>query len=327
MNLISLYDSLSIPETDKKVFNAIAIPEYPEFRVAIDIDGNAVLLLSVIEHVRDFSLKNVRLKYLQLEQNIECKILENGSSRSQAFTVVLFKSVDRHLQEYFLRVSETFIKAIGKNPSQKVITDTLKRLVEVFKVLSESPTNTVSGLWGELFVIDNSRSPKLLVDYWHNLPEEKFDFNAGQERMEVKSSSSFERSHIFSSEQLNPPVGTQVLIASLFVRQQNKGISLQQLINNISEKISDDYALLDKLNSIVCATLGNTLDHGLAMCFDYEIAKQSLQFYRHQDIDKIEQVNIPDNVSEVCFRSDLSSLKATELINIVKIDSNLYSAL
>ena len=74
MSLIQLYDTLSFPENDNNVFNAIAIPEFPDFRIAIDAEGNAILLLSVMKRIKDISLKNFRLKYLQLEQNIECKI-------------------------------------------------------------------------------------------------------------------------------------------------------------------------------------------------------------------------------------------------------------
>lgn len=80
MNLIELYDTLSIPENDTKVFNAIAIPEYPEFRIAIDFEGNAVLLLSVTKRIKDISLKNFRLKYLQLEQILNVKFQKTGQA-------------------------------------------------------------------------------------------------------------------------------------------------------------------------------------------------------------------------------------------------------
>src|SRR5690606_36582657 len=192
MNLIDLYDSLSLPENDSKVFKAIPIPEYPNFRVAIDFEGNAVLLLSVTKRIKDISLKNFRLKYLQLEQNIECKISENGESRLQIFTVMTFRSVDRNLQQYFLRIAETFVKAIGINATQQQVVTSLKRFIEVFKALTDIPTNTVNGLCTELFLIENSSNPQTLLEYWHIIPEEKFDFNAGTERIEVKSSSTFE---------------------------------------------------------------------------------------------------------------------------------------
>lgn len=237
MNLIDLYDSLNLPENDSKVFNAIPIPEYPNFRVAIDFEGNAVLLLSITKKIKDLSLKNFRLKYLQLEQNLDCKVFENDFFKHQTFTVITFRCSDRNLQEYFLRISETLVKTIGQNPTQQQVIDSLKKFVEVFTSLTDSPKNTISGLWAELFLIENSSNPKELINYWHNLPEEKFDFNAGTERIEVKSSSNFERKHIFSSEQLNPPSDTQVLIASIFLKQHISGDNIQQLIRESQKKL------------------------------------------------------------------------------------------
>jgi hypothetical protein len=326
MNLIDLYDSLSLPENDVKVFNAIPIPEYPNFRVAIDFEGNAVLLLSVSKRIKDLSLKNFRLKYLQLEQNIECKIYESDSFKLQTFTVITFRCSDRNLQEYFLRISESLVKTVGQNPTQQQVIDSLKKFVEVFKTLTDSPTNTVNGLWAELFLIENSTNPKELINYWHNIPEEKFDFNAGTERIEVKSSSTFERKHIFSAEQLNPPTDTQVLIASIFLKQHNSGNSIQHLIDRISEKIDYEFETVEKLNTIVFRTLGSSLEHSIGVKFDYEIAQQSLRFYRYQDIDKIEEVHIPNNVSEVKYKSDLTSIKAIEL-NKLKERKGLFNAI
>lgn len=326
MNLIYLYDSLSLPENDSKVFNAMPIPEYPNFRVAIDFEGNAVLLLSVSKRIKDLSLKNFRLKYLQLEQNLECKIYENDSFKFQIFTVITFRCSDRNLQEYFLRISESLVKTVGQNPTQQQVIDSLKKFIEVFKTLTDSPTNTVNGLWAELFLIENSTNPKELINYWHNIPEEKFDFNAGTERIEVKSSSNFERKHIFSAEQLTPPSDTQVLIASIFLRQHNSGNSIQYLIDSISEKIDYEIDTVEKLNTIVFRTLGSSLEHSIGVKFDYDIAQQSLRFYRHQDIDKIEEFHIPNNVSEVHYKSDLTTIKTAELIRL-KEKKRLFNAL
>lgn len=326
MNLIELFNTLLIPENDRQVFNAIAIPEFPEFRIAINFEGNAILLLSVTNRIKNISLKNFRLQYLQIEHNIECKISENEISRLQTFTVITFRSIDRNLREYFLRIAETLIKAIGINPTQKKIIDSLKKFIEVFKVLTDAPTNTVNGLWAELFLIDNATNPKELLEYWHNIPEEKFDFNAGIERIEVKSSSTFERKHIFSSEQLNPPIDTQVLIASIFVKQSNSGVTIQQLIENISDKVDNAYEMTEKLNKIVCKTLGNSLENSISIKFDYEIAKQSLRFYKHQDISKIEAIHIPKEISEVRYKSDLTETKQAE-INKLTDKLRLFNAI
>lgn len=317
MNLIELYDSLSIPEEgNEKVFNAVPIPDYPNFRIAVNIEGNPVLLLSVINPVRNVSLKNFRLKYLQLAQNIECKITENIKTSFETFTVVTFMSEDRHLREYFLRVSESLVKLLNAKPTQEQVIETINKFVEIFRSLSDIPTNTVQGLWTELFFIDNSKQAKTLLNYWHNIPEERFDFNSGAEKIEIKSNSNFERIHTFSFEQLNPPPGPQVLIASVFVRQNNSGKNIQQLIDNISVKVQDDFELIDKLNSIICRTLGNSLEQSIKIKFDYQIAKDSLQFYKHQDIKKIEEIHIPAEVSEVRYKSDLSEINSTDIATL-----------
>jgi hypothetical protein len=326
MNLIELYDSLAFPKEGKeKTFNAIPIPQYPSFRIAVDFEGNPVLLLSVPNGVKNIVLKNFRFRYLQLEQNIECKISENGKSSFQTFTVITFTSADRNLQEYFLRISETLVKVLS-NKSQRQVVDSLNKFVEVFRSLTDTPTNTVHGLWSELFLIDNSKNPQALLNYWHSIPEEKFDFNSGEEKIEVKSNSSFERQHTFSSEQLNPPTGTHLLIASIFVRQNNRGQNILQLVESITTKIQNDITLIDKLNSNVCKTLGNSLEQSIRIKFDYQIAKDSLQFYKYQDIKKIEQTLIPSEVSDVHYKSDLSQINPINLDNLISC-GRLFSSI
>lgn len=316
MNLIELYDTLSLPEGNENVFNAITIPEYPDFRIAINIESNPIILLSVLNSINNIALKNVRLKHLKLEQDVTCKISEKGTIDFKTFTVITFTNSDRNLQEYFLRISEILVKTLGKNPTQQQLIESLNTFIEVFRALTDTPTNTVHGLWTELFLIDNSKNPLILLNYWHNTPEEKFDFNAGIEKIEVKSNSSFERHHIFSSEQLNPPIGTHVLIASIFVRQNNSGQSIQQLLNSITIKINHNIDLTAKLYNIVCKTLGNSLEQSIKIKFDYNIAKDSLLFYPHQEISKIEELNIPNEVSEVKYKSDLSKINHIDLVSL-----------
>ncbi len=319
MNLVELYDSLVIPDEDnQKVFNAISVPDYPNFRVAIDIDGNPILLISVANRLKNIFLKNFRLKYLEILQNIDCKTSENRKESFQTFTIIAFKSEDRHLREYFLKVSETFLKALNVKPTQEQIIKTISSFIEIFRSLNELPTKTVNGIWAELFLIESSSNPKILLNYWHNTPEEKFDFNSGLEKIEVKSNSSFERIHTFSSEQLNPPSETQALIASIFMRQSSTGVSIQNLLEGILNKIENDIELTEKLNSIIIKTLAGSLEHSLKIKFDYNIAINSLKFYNCNDIKKIEKVNIPSEVFEVKYKTDLSNINPVNLMMLNK---------
>src|SRR5262245_2512682 len=109
MNLIALFDSLSTPKHGN-LLAAIPIPEYPQFRIAVNHEGNPVLLLANLN--KTIKLKNQRLKYLQVEQNRECRVIEGDKSTFQAFTLVTFLSNDKEFQEYFFQITETLIKSL-----------------------------------------------------------------------------------------------------------------------------------------------------------------------------------------------------------------------
>jgi len=321
MKLTTLFDSLSTPK-HTNVLAAIPIPDYPQFRIAIDREENPVLLLSGLNN-KTVKLKNHRLKYLQVEQNKECRVTEGNKSTFQVFTLITFLSNDKDLQEYFFQISETLITSLKDDPAPSRIIESLNKFIEIFRALTDTPTKTIQGLWAELFLIENSTDPEILLSFWHNSPEAKFDFDAGKEKIEVKSTSGLERIHEFSSEQLNPPLDSQVLVASLFTSQTKSGISIQDLMQNIASRIQDNNDLLEKMNMMVSKTLGNSLEQSIKIRFDYDVSKSSLRFYRHQDIRKVETIYIPAEVSGVRYRSDLSSINSVEM-SAIKTKVSLF---
>lgn len=324
MNLIEIFDSLEAPYGNRNLFNAITLSNYSFAKVAVNSDGFPVILISSVADETSFVQKNVRLKYLELTHNLECKVSEESKTQVQNFTVIIFRSNQKALQHYFLGIAETLLKSLSTKPTQQEVFQTFKNFVEIFRTLSDTPTKTLQGLWAELFIIDIAKEPTTLLSYWHNLPEEKFDFNADTAKLEVKSSSTLERIHTFASEQLNQPKGKQVLIASLFVKQTTHGQSISHLANSIQQKVTDN-ELTEKLFTIISRTLGNTVEQSIKIKFDFDLAKNSLRFYRHQDIHKIEKVNIPNRVSEVRYKSDLTEL--TPVIPNEVSNENLFDAI
>lgn len=312
MNLIETFDTLTAPETaNRNLFNAIAINGFAFAKIAISNESFPVILISSVPDDSYFSQKNIRLKYLELSHNTECKVSEGNKTNFSTYTVIIFKSNQPYLQQYFLGIAETLIKSLSSKPTQKETIETFKGFIEIFKSLSDTPTKTIYGLWSELFLIEVSKEPTILLNYWHCIPEEKFDFNADIEKLEVKSSSSLERIHIFSSEQLNPPADKQVIIASIFIKQTTHGRNISELANSIQQRITNNN-LIEKMFAIITKTLGNTLEQSIKIKIDYDLAKKSLRFYKHQDIHKIEKVHIPNKVSEVHYRSDLTELKSIQ---------------
>ncbi len=310
MNLAEVFYSLEAPDTsNRNLFNTTTLTDFPFVKVAINSEEFPVILISSVADSSFIAQKNIRLKYLELTHNLECKISENNKTQFQNFTVIVFRSNQESLQQYFLGISETLIKSLSANPTEQEVFQSFRNFVEIFRTLSDTPTKTIQGLWAELFVIANAKEPTTLLNYWHNLPEEKFDFNADTEKLEVKSSSTLERIHTFASEQLNQPTDKQVLVASLFVKQTTHGHSISQLANSIQHKVTDN-DLTEKLFTLISKSLGNTVEQSIKIKFDFDLAKNSLRFYKHQDIHKIEKIDIPNKVSEVRYKSDLTELKS-----------------
>jgi len=317
MNLLTVFLELDIPQTENsKLFNATALNDFPFAKIGVNYFGFPVILISSKFDQTHLSQKNIKLKYIELTHNLECKVSENGKSKIDNYSVIIFKSNEETLQNYFLGIAQSLLNSLSKKPTQKEVFETFKNFIEIFRSLTEIPTKTIQGLWAELMLIEQSKSPETLINYWHNIPEEKFDFNADSQKIEVKSSSNLERVHIFTAEQLNPPNDSQVLIASIFTKQVSNGINVLDLLDKIDNRIKE-IELKEKIYRIVSRTLGNTFEQTTKIKYDYDLAKNSLRFYKHQDISKVERINIPERVSEVKFKSDLTKINP--------IDINLFT--
>lgn len=317
MSLINIFLGLDTPQSENfKLFNTSSIIDFPFAKIGINYLGFPVILISSTFSLTNSGQKNIKLKYIELTHNIECKVSENKNSDIDTFSIITFKSNDENLQCYFFGIIQSLLSKLSKKPSQKEISETFKNFIEVFRTWNELPLKTIQGLWAELILIEQSKNPETLINYWHNVPEEKFDFNADNEKIEVKSSSTLERVHIFTAEQLNPTSNDQVLIASIFTRQISTGLNLFDIVNKIDHKISD-IELKEKLYRVISKTLGNTFEQTSIIKYDYELAKNSLRFYKYQDISKVERINIPERVSEVKFKSDLTNISSVDIGKLV----------
>lgn len=325
MKILEHFKSLETPKQGRKIFNASSLINFPFAKVAKNNDGFAIILIDSKIDSTYLTQKNIRLKYLELSHNLKCKITENEKTVFANYSVITFKSNEEILQSYYFGIVENLLKELSKKPTQKEVFETFKGFIEIFRALSASPKTTIQGLWSELIVIESSKNPEILVNYWHSRPDEKFDFNADTEKVEVKSSSNMERIHFFTSEQLNTPKEKKVLIASVFAQQSSNGKNIADLLNSILVLLNDD-SLIEKLYSIVSKTLGSSLEQGLKIKFDYNIAKNSLLFYDCDLISKIEKIYIPNNVSEVKYKSDLTSIKPIDPMKIGS-DSLLFVSL
>ena len=329
LNLIELFQSVGSIETtsDEDRFSTTLIPGYEPHRLGKDAQGRPLLLISVLDAPSQRQPAPIDLEHLSVMYNQNCRVSRpNNTLEEGRFTVVRCTGEDATLQVYFLRIASTILIPLKNRPTQSDIAHAMNQLIELFRAMAKPARKSVQGLWAELFLIAQSRQPAILVDAWHTLPEDRYDFAMDNQRIEVKSFSGSTRQHHFSLEQLHPPQGVHTLIASLLVEHSQAGESIADLRETIQPNLSSNSNLLLHLDKVIALTLGDGWQQADEACFDQRLAKESLAFYEAAAIPSVNP-NLPLGVSRVHFQSDLTGIPAIEISRYDAEDGLSHAAL
>jgi hypothetical protein len=314
MTLLKQFDNLYQPSgNDNFQFSAKPIENFQNQRIAKDRFGNPTLMITISNPLIKVFNANLKLENVSVLFDVNCKIKQNGKVLQQDFTTISFIGENKSLKEYFLKLASTLIDDLGNIPTYEAVRKEIANFIELFKLTSQPQLKTIQGLWAELFLISESKSPKNLLSCWHTNPNEKFDFNNGKERIEVKSTLNEQRVHNFSIEQLNSPKNTSTVIVSVIVKKSSNGKSISSLQKEIRNRIIDEMDLVEKLKLQIALTLGKSINEALKYKFDFHYAKDSIRFYNAKDIPQVLVSNIPPYVYDVRFSSDLSNIKTIEI--------------
>ena len=324
IDLQELFQSLlmPMPAATGSDLSALPIPGSTTHRLAKDANGLPCLLIRQPEQERRPS--PIRLENLQVSFAVPCNVVTpNGQQERDTFTIVRCTSTP-DLFPHFLRIVSPLVAGLGPTPTPAAIRRTVAGLVELFQALTAPTRKTIQGLWAELLLLRVSSDPHALAAAWHALPHERFDFASGPQRLEVKSNSSRRREHHFTLEQVTQPGKTTVVIASVFVERSGGGLSLGQLFENSRARVSNDPALLRRIDAVFYSSLGSGWADAMDEAFDWELATGSLAFYAAAAVPK------PDNpaprlVSDVRFRSDLGALAPIPRSQLREL-GNIYAA-
>lgn len=250
---------------------------------------------------------DINLELISVLFSQECNIKEKEKNSNDIFTIVLLKTLNSDLQQYFTDVFSIILQQLETIPSEINLYREVRKVIDLFSSIARPPIKSVQGLWAELLVIEKSLEPEYLIHAWHISKSDKYDFNDSKDKLEVKSTTKSKRIHTFSIEQLNNNPGSDLLIASTFVIETGAGKSVLNLRDNIISKISDIKMKL-RLNEMIYKTIGNEYDKLDDIFFDYQYASDSLSFYAIMDIPRIPINVIPVEVSNVTFDCELTSV-------------------
>jgi len=256
-------------------------------------------------------LHNLNGELFSVEYNVDCSLIDDENETTDAlFSIITLRSDKETLKKIFFDVFTMMLITLPEEPKDVDLAIKIEGLLSIFSSLKRKPIKKIQGLWAELLVIERSKKPEIVAKAWHNSPGAKYDFTMGADKIEVKSTSSEERIHKFSLDQLNPSKSSRLLVASVTVRESAKddnGLSVNNLYDNICKMIKDIDVRMH-IYTIITNTLGEEFEKADSIYFDYVSGKDSLTYFDYIDIPKIAKDNVPPFVSEVKFNVNLSHI-------------------
>lgn len=267
---------------------------FPLFFIACDNDDND---------------SDINLDLFKVTFNNLCRLYDvtSGCIVDKKYSIIRLNSSNPELQRYFLEVVSIILKKLPPKPHTGTLKNEIAKVISLFIAAPKVSNDIIQGLWAELFVIHKSYNPTYLIQAWHATKNDKYDFNDGVDKLEVKSTSGTERVHNFSLEQLMPNQGSNLLVASMFVSETGLGCSINDLVDMIVAKLPAASEVVLKLKEQVLATLGVKQLDAYQKTYDYKQAEDTYNLYDYHDIPSI-QGYIPKEVTKVHFRSDLTDI-------------------
>ena len=312
-------------ETPSKIdgFIIANLPKIKNHKIGLSIDGLPLFFIKCENETNEKAL-DYNLESISIQFNQRCQLLSNDKKVADGvYTVISLKTDSIDLQEYFINILYFVLLKLPTTANLKELKIEVEKLISLFNKFSKLPTKTIQGLWAELLVIEQSSNPEYLIKSWHYSSTDKFDFNDGVDKIEVKSTAKSRRIHNFSLEQLNPNKNSKLIIASVFAVETGKGKTIFDLVKLIDEKVKNKEVVF-RINEVLLDTLGSDFEKTFEHYFDYQQAIDSLAFFDSEFVPKIEASSIRQEISNIHFDCDLSK---TEELKKTSINSLLHKSL
>ena len=328
-SIFQQFKSLNKGNTNKDSFDVISLPDLPH-KLGVSSEGYPKFFVSTNNSVS--SSQNIVREILSVEYSLPCSIVDDGNvKKTYNFSIITLRSSDVPLQAYFIDIFVMMLKKMPTEPSKRELSIEVENLITIFSALSKPPRQKLQGLLADLLVIERSLHPETLINAWHNSPAAKYDFTMGRDKIEVKSTSSEDRIHHFSLDQLNPSPNSRLLITSTILRESGQGsggLSIRNLYDLIVAKVTNINAQLS-LYSVMAETIGTDFQKIDNTFFDYVEVSDTLRFFYANYVPHIVKDQVPPLVTEVKFSSNLSSLIdiSNEQSNFDCSSSPLYKSL
>lgn len=289
---------------EDNVYTVIPFEGCESHFLGINNDDNIALLLRT-ENGNNEKFVNYKGKNLKILFDRESAIINEGIDKTARFTVLHLISDKKSVKDYFIDICKILIMNMGENPKIKKVQKELENVKDIFLNLNKSKIKEEIGLWGELFLIYIQENKEKAITSWHMNAKDRIDFNSGAIKVEVKTTLSNERKHIFKLNQLRNHYKENVLICSIMTVEIENGLSINDLVNKITKDLNKNVKLklLEKISSV----LGNEILSINFRYFDDVTALESLLIYASDEVPAIEKDCISEYISKIVFTSHLTN--------------------
>ena len=295
---------------DDNIYHVIPFEGYKTHFLGINNDNHIALLLKT-ENTSNISFVNFKGKNLRILFERESSVNYNGVNEKDWFTVLHLISDKRSTQDYFVEICKLLLHNLGENPKLKLVQKELENVKDIFLNLYKNRIKEEVGLWGELFLIYIQENKEKAVTSWHMNAKDRIDFNSGSVKVEVKTTLSNERKHVFKLNQLRNHFKEKVLICSIMTVEIENGLSIKNLVKKIGNDLN--YTTKLKLEEKISSVLGKELFILNFRHFDETSARESLRLYNSDQIPAIDKDCLNLEVSNISFTSTLTNTKPIEL--------------
>ena len=310
-NIYKVFVDLQNNNTSAGEYIVDSFHEQLPHKLGCSVDGFPVFFIKCSDEA--FSA-DIKLALFSVMHNRVCDIVDRttGACVTGKFSVLQMSSHEPELQRYFLEVILLLLLKLPNEPGVWELDSNIRSIITLFTSAKQPSQEMIRGLFAELLTIYLSNDPHYMLRAWHVTPQDKFDFNDGVDKIEVKSYTGEVRKHTFSAEQLHVAGDSKMAVASTHIIPCGIGMSVNDLLDEISLKVQDDHDLLLHLREIVAATVGAYISEISSYKFDLSTAKDFFAVYDYNTIPKIDTNAIPHEISNVHYSVDFSGLAKLE---------------
>jgi len=311
-----LLDLIKILVRQNEITNQLIADCFPNTKnhlIGVDSDNEIILFID-FTNAKGNSYGQSSGRFLEVNYDVNCSFERNSDKYkiNQNFCILKLKNVEFEpvLKKYFLNLCLDLVTKLGDKPDISEIYTFIEKTKQLFAQLTQTSKTDEIGLWGELFLINESNDLAYMIDAWHINKTDRFDFNDGINKIEIKTTTKSQRIHHFSLTQLDKLLTSKTMICSIMTCKIDLGLSIYDLYENILFRINDKYK--DILREKIFKVAGNQLSK-FDMKFDSDMAKTSCKYYSAKSIPSITEGSIDIGVTNIEFDSDLQNINSIEI--------------